>query len=415
MFFWILLFFLVGYSAIIGEHKIRINKAASALFAAILCWISYLFFSNAQLRSDLYTLSHHVSGIAQILFFLIAAMSIVELIDSHRGFSVILDWIRTTSKRRLMWIIAFLTFFLSAALDNLTTTILMVSLVRKLIPDQKERLLPCGLIVIAANAGGAWTPIGDVTTTMLWIEGQISSIAIMKALFLPSLVSLFVPLLYFSQQMKGHFTTKPEQEKREPGAVLVFVMGVLGLVFIPIFKALTGLPPFMGALFSLSILWITTDLMHFKENKRSHLRMPHIFSKIDLSGVLFFLGILLAVAALDTSGILVQLAAILQKTFATETWIATFIGMLSAIVDNVPLVAATMGMYPLEHFPPDSNLWHLIAYTAGTGGSMLIIGSAAGVALMGIEKIDFISYLKKVSLPAFLGYLAGIATYLLTA
>ena len=271
------------------------------------------------------------------------------------------------------------------------------------------------MIIIAANAGGAWTPIGDVTTTMLWINGQLSSFSVMQALFIPSLVSLLIPLGFYTWKTKGKYPPLPKGHsdvQSEPGARVVFALGVGGLVFVPIFKALTGLPPFMGVILALAILWIVTDLMHSKFEERVHLRVPHILTRVDTSGVLFFLGILLCVNALETAGILNLVAIWLDQTVHSLPAIATLIGLFSAIIDNVPLVAATMGMYPLEQFPMDSSFWHMIAYAAGTGGSILIIGSSSGVALMGLEKVDFVSYLRKASFPALLGYLGGMAVYL---
>lgn len=414
VYFLLILIFLIGYLAIILEHYIKVNKTAVSLFMAVACWVVYFVNSGEPLKEDLERLGHHVSGISQIIFFLLGAMTIVELIDSHKGFRIITNFITTSSKRKMLWIVSFVTFFLSAILDNLTTTILMVSLLRKLVPDPKEKLLLCCLVVVAANAGGAWTPIGDVTTTMLWIEGQLSSLKVMKALFIPSLISLVVPLLYYHFKTKGRYAPiEKDISKDEPGSQLVFFLGVGGLIFVPIFKALTGLPPFMGVLIGLSILWLVTDGLHFKHESRRHLRVPHIFTKIDMAGVLFFLGILLCVGALETAHILPNLASWLSEKIHNLSIIATLIGLFSAVVDNVPLVAATMGMYPLEQFPMDHPLWHMIAYAAGTGGSILIIGSASGVALMGMEKIDFVTYMKKASLPVFAGFLAGMGVYLI--
>jgi len=382
---------------------------------AVACWAAFFLHSAAPLKEDLGHLHLHVSSVAQIILFLLGAMTIVELVDSHRGFKIVTDFIRTRSKRKMFWIVSIATFFLSSVLDNLTTTILMVSLLRKLVRDPKDKFLLCILIVASANAGGAWTPIGDVTTTMLWIDGQISSLAVMKALFLPSVVSMLVPLLYFTFQVRGRFPAfeEKEEEKEEPGARLVFILGIAALVFVPIFKAWTGLPPFMGVLIGLSILWLATDVLHHRYEVRKHLRVPHVLTKIDISGVLFFLGILLCVSALEAAHILSDLAAWLSSKVSSLGVIATLIGLFSAVVDNVPLVAATMGMYSLEQFPQNHTFWMMIAYAAGTGGSILIIGSAAGVALMGMEKIDFVSYMKKASLPVLAGYLAGMGAYLL--
>lgn len=412
---WIVVIFALGYAAIILEHYIKVNKSAVALLIAVLCWMFYLLCSAAPVASDLQQLAHHVSSVSQIIFFLMGAMTLVELIDSHRGFKMITDRIQTQSKRKMLWLISLVTFFLSAVLDNLTTTIVMVSLLRKLVPQKTDRWLLCCIVVIAANAGGAWSPIGDVTTTMLWINGQLTSLPVMKALFLPSLVSLLVPVAFYSWKMKGTYAVSKKQSKvrTEPGGKLVLALGLGGLIFVPIFKTLTGLPPFMGVLLALAVLWLVTDLMHYKFEERQHLRVPHIMTRVDTSGVLFFLGILLCVNALEAAGILRGIAVWLNQTVQSLPLIATLIGLFSAIIDNVPLVAATMGMYPLQQFPPDSLLWHMIAYAAGTGGSILIIGSSSGVALMGLEKVDFVSYLKKASIPALLGYLAGILVYMI--
>jgi NhaD family Na+/H+ antiporter len=409
----LIIVFALGYTAIIFEHILKINKSAVAIFMAVACWAIFFLGSPHSVHENLVHLNANVSGVAQIIFFLLGAMTIVELIDSHHGFKVVTDAIRTTSKRKMLWLIAIATFFLSSILDNLTTTILMVSLLRKLIPDAKDRLLLCCLVVVAANAGGAWTPIGDVTTTMLWIDGQLTSLAVMKALFTPSMLSVLVPLIYFSFRVKGRISPAPANKKdvEEPGARLVFILGVLALVCVPIFKAFTGLPPFMGILIGLSILWLVTDGLHHAHEQRKHLRVPYILTKVDISGVLFFLGILLCVGSLEAANLLKDLATWLNGQVQSLATLATFIGLFSAVVDNVPLVAATMGMYPLDVFPPDHTLWHMIAYAAGTGGSILIIGSSSGVALMGMEKIDFVTYMKKVSIPVLVGYLVGMAAY----
>lgn len=414
--YFIIVIFALGYSAIIMEHYIKINKAASALLIAVLCWSLYLTCGAAPIGESIEALGHHLSEVSQIIFFLMGAMTIVELVDSHRGFKIVTDLIKTQSQRKMIWIIALVAFFLSSILDNLTTTILMVSLLRKLVPQAAERLLLCCIVVVAANAGGAWTPIGDVTTTMLWINGQISTFAVMKSLFIPSIISLLIPLAWFSFRTKGKLTMhklSAEEKAPVPGSRLVFFLGIGGLVFVPIFKAVTGLPPYMGVLLALAVLWIVTDSMHQKYEARSHLRIPHILTRVDTSGVLFFLGILLAVDALQTAGFLQVVANWLDATVKNQAAIATLIGFFSAVIDNVPLVAATMGMYPLQTYPPDSSLWHMIAYAAGTGGSMLIIGSAAGVALMGMEKIDFVTYMKKATIPVAFGYVAGMGIYLL--
>lgn len=407
--------FVLGYAAIIVEHYTQINKTAVALFIAVILWsiqfVTQLEPANVQLAE----LGDHVNHIAQIIFFLMGAMTIVELVDSHKGFKLLTDLVQTSSKTRLLIIVSFVTFFLSAVLDNLTTTILMISLLRKLVPHKEDRVLLVCLVVIAANAGGAWTPIGDVTTTMLWIDGQISSIAIMKALFLPSLISMLIPLGWYLFSYRGKIQGAAKEPDAKPirGANTILILGLLSLIFVPIFKALTGLPPFMGVLIGLAVLWFVTDILHRGWEERAYLRVPHILAKIDMSGVLFFLGILLCVDALQTAGLLNALARWLDTAIPSQAVIATLIGIFSAIIDNVPLVAATMGMYPLSQIPMDHTLWHMIAYAAGTGGSILIIGSAAGVAMMGMEKVDFIRYIRKASLPALLGYLGGMGLYLL--
>lgn len=407
--------FTLGYLAIIFEHTIKINKTAAALLMATISWALLFVHSGLSIEKSMDFLGEHVSDVSQIIFFLLGAMTLVELIDSHKGFRIITDVINTRSRKKMLWLIGIITFFLSAILDNLTTTIVMVSLLRKLIEEPKERMILGSVVVIAANAGGAWTPIGDVTTTMLWINGQITSVPIMKSLFLPSLLSLAVALLFFGFQMKGHYPSlvAKTRETPEPGARVVFYCGIGALIAVPIFKALIGLPPFMGMLIGVGALWLITDLMHHAHEGRSHLRVPHVLTRIDAAGVLFFLGILLSINALETIGVLRNLALFLGEKISNMAVIATAIGLISAVVDNVPLVAATMGMYDLQSFPTDSPLWQMIAYCAGTGGSILIIGSAAGVAFMGMEKIDFMWYLRKVSLIALAGYLAGIAFYII--
>lgn len=412
----IVLVFAIGYVAIILEYYLKVNKSAVALLIAVLCWAIYLVSNSAQVGQNLKVLGHHVSDVSQIIFFLMGAMALVELIDSHRGFKIITDRVSTKSKKKMLWIVAIVTFFLSSVLDNLTTTILMVSLLRKLVPNRSERLLLLCIVVIAANAGGAWTPIGDVTTTMLWINGQLSTFAVMKSLFLPSVISLLIPLIWYSMRAKGNLATHkiPHSESAlKPGGRLVFCLGIGGLIFVPIFKALTGLPPFMGVILALAVLWLVTDILHYPYQEREPLRVPYILTRVDTSGILFFLGILLCVDALQAAGILQTVADWLDATVKSQTMIATLIGFFSAVIDNVPLVAATMGMYPMEIYPMDASLWHMIAYAAGTGGSILIIGSSSGVALMGMEKIDFVTYMKKASIPVSLGYLGGMGVYLL--
>lgn len=408
--------FVLGYLAIIFEYYIRINKTASALLMATISWSILFLYSGEKIESSLGHLGDHVANVSQVIFFLLGAMTLVELIDSHKGFKMITDVINTRSKKKMLWLIGIIAFFLSAILDNLTTTIVMISLLRKLIKDQEERILLGSMVVIAANAGGAWTPIGDVTTTMLWIGGQITTFPIMRALFFPSLLSLVVTLFFIGLKLKGDYPNllqEKSHEKIEPGAELVFFSGILALLAVPVFKTLIGLPPFMGMLIGLGFLWLLTDILHHPYKDRHHLLVPHVLTKVDISGVLFFLGILLSINALETIGVLKSLAVYLGQHISNLAVISTSIGIISSIVDNVPLVAATMGMYDLRTYPVDSSLWQMIAYCAGTGGSILIIGSAAGVALMGMEKVDFVWYLRKISLKALSGYLIGIAFYLL--
>ncbi|MBC7776236.1 MAG: sodium:proton antiporter NhaD [Phycisphaerae bacterium] len=415
----IVLIFIVGYAAIAFEHGIKVNKAASALITGVLCWTVYVL---SEADKDLVStqLAEHLSTISGILFFLLGAMVIVELIDAHDGFDLVTKRISTTDKRRLLWLTCFIAFFLSAILDNLTTTIVMVSLIRKIVADREDRLLLVGMIVIAANAGGAWSPLGDVTTTMLWIGGQITALNIMKMLFLPSLVCLLVPLLILSRKMKGNVQT-PEKEEDGPWNSTpfernaVFALGIGALLFVPIFKTITHLPPYMGMLFGLGVMWVLTELIHGKkdEAEKGLLSVNHALRKIDTPSILFFLGILIAITALESVGTLHHLAGWLDRSVGNVTAIGVLIGFISAIVDNVPLVAASQGMYDLSTYPPDSFFWELIAYCAGTGGSTLIIGSAAGVAAMGMENINFFWYLKRISVLAAIGYLAGVAVYVM--
>jgi Na+/H+ antiporter NhaD/arsenite permease-like protein len=413
--------FVLGYALIALEHPLKINKAASALLTGVLCWTVYVLFSpNKDIVSE--ELTYHLGNLSGILFFLMGAMTIVELIDAHDGFEVITSRITTASKRKLLWIISFLAFFLSAVLDNLTTAIVMASVTRKLLAEKKERMFFVGMVVIAANAGGAWSPIGDVTTTMLWIGGQITSGNIIIRLIGPSLICMLAPLIALSFITRGK-VKKPADETSSLGTGrstafernLVFFGGVSLLVLVPVFKTLTHLPPYMGILLALGILWVLTELIHHKkdEGEKNYLSVAQALRKIDVSSILFFLGILIAVSALESTHLLVRLAQIVDEKIGNQSLIAICIGLLSAIVDNVPIVAATMGMYDLKTFPQDSYLWEFIAYCAGTGGSILIIGSAAGVAVMGIEKIDFFWYLKKLGWLAALGYFAGAAAFVL--
>ncbi len=405
--------FLMGYLLITLEHVIKIDKTAVSLYFAVLAWVVYGSLTHGQIPMVLGELRHHLAGIAEIVLFLLGAMTIVELISAHNGFRFIIESIRTKSKRKLLWIFCLITFVFSSFLDNLTTTIIMVTLLRKLLEPGKDRLIFASMIIIAANAGGAWSPIGDVTTTMLWIGGQITAGNIIKILLIPSLVCVSIPLIFESFFMKGETnqTGNSEAEKPEPYAKLIFFMGAGALISVPIFKSITHLPPYMGVMFGLAILWIATDILHAVA-QRHHLRVGHALGKIDVPSVLFFTGILLSVAALETAGALHLFANWLDSVIPSKDIIVTLMGGFSAVIDNVPLTAAAMGMYDLSLFPTDHKMWEMLAYAAGTGGSMLIIGSAAGVVAMGIEKIDFLWYLRRMSFVAALGYLGGMITYL---
>lgn len=416
----ICIIFILGYTAIAFEHPIKINKAASALVTAALCWSVYALFSADGHGASEY-LTEHLGEVSGILFFLMGAMTIVELIDAHDGFYIITSRIKTTNKRKLVWLVGFITFFLSAALDNLTTTIVLVSLLRKIIADKEERLMFAALVVIAANSGGAWSPIGDVTTTMLWIGGQITAASIIVQTIIPSLVSMIIPAALISWRMKGNlkqadtvaeenmnFTTSDFERN------LVFGLGLASLLFVPVFKTITHLPPYMGILFGLGAMWIITELIHSErdEQEKGLLSVNHALRKIDTPSVLFFLGILLSIGALQATGVLTSLANVMNDKIGDIKIITMAIGLLSAVVDNVPLVAAAQGMYSLTEYPTGHFFWEFLAYCAGTGGSALIIGSAAGVAAMGIEKIEFIWYLKRISLLALVGYFAGAAVFI---
>lgn len=401
---------IIGYSFIVFEHPLKINKTAPALLTGVLMWTIYSTFGHHPEKE----LFEHLGGISEILFLLLAAMTIVEIVDAHQGFRFITDKVTTTNPVKLLVIISFITFFLSALLDNLTTTIVMCSLLRKLIKNPEMKKTFTGVVIIAANAGGAWSPIGDVTTTMLWIGKQITDIAVIKKVFLPSVISLIIPLAIFSFRIRNKKITRPDykDEKIPRGSLLVFIVGILGLVWVPVFKSITHLPPYLGMLGSLSVVWIVSELLHIKkedEEKKPYTAV-HALTKIDAPSVLFFLGILLVIGCLETTGLLGNLATYADSEIGNRNVILFFIGIGSSVVDNIPLVAAVQSMY-IE--PTDSLLWHLLAYSAGTGGSLLIIGSAAGVAAMGIMKIDFIWYLKKFTFPVFLGYLAGFLVFLM--
>ncbi len=476
MFYLILIIFVLGYMAIALEHPLKVDKAATALIIGVLTWTVYILnvesilnmgfspswlelgsqvrnivdhikpaLSETQWLSSGWVdkiiiinepyhfvveeLEHHLIEISEILFFLLGAMTIVEIIDQHEGFKVITDKITTSNKVKLLWIIATITFFMSAVLDNLTTTIVMVALLKKLIVDQKTRWFYVSMVVLAANSGGAWSPIGDVTTIMLWIGGQITAMSIIAKVILPSIVSIVIPLAIVSFSMKG-LVERPLKLKHEVTfttyreRIIVFSTGIGALLFVPVFKTITHLPPYMGMLFGLGILWILTEIIHRSKPHEvtSKLKVFNILRKVDTPTVLFFLGILSAVACLQSAGHLNIMAGWLNDHLGNVYLINSAIGILSSIVDNVPLVAGSMGMYDIAlpgatgysaFFVQDGTFWELLAYCAGTGGSILIIGSAAGVAAMGIEKIDFIWYLKKISLLALIGYISGIATYYL--
>ncbi len=431
----IVIVFILGYILISLENPVRIDKAATALLTGVLCWLVLVFgiesmpsfTENSLIASDPAafirdSLFDHIGKIAEILFFLLGAMMIVELVDAHDGFIIITKRINTTSFIKLLWIISLVTFFLSSVLDNLTTAIIMCALLRSIVRRKENLWLLGGFVIIAANAGGAWSPIGDITTIMLWIGGQITALNIVKATFLASATCLIVPLLIVSvfskaqdidqdksagqDLLSSNFATSFEQK-------LLFFLGCALLLFVPVFKAITHLPPYMGILLAVGLMWIVTELLHKNKDTeiRRELSVGTILQNIDTPSILFFLGILLAVAALDTSGHLHAAADVLNQAFGNIYFINAFIGLLSSIVDNVPLVAACMGMYELSVFPQDHDFWKLLAYCAGTGGSILIIGSAAGVASMGILKIDFLWYIKRISPYALIGFLAGIGVY----
>ena len=415
--------FVIGYFFIAMEHTFKINKSATALLLAVVMWTLFVVIGGFHAGENHGVLVEALGDTAEILFFLLGAMTIVETIDQHGGFSIITDRITTKSKRKLLWVIAILTFFMSAVLDNLTTSIVMCALLRKLVSEKKDRWFFGGVVILAANAGGAWSPIGDVTTIMLWIKGNISALGVIKETLLASIVCLVVPVVGISMMLKGEIEkTQDIQVGNSISLVskfqskVVLGVGVGFLLFTPVFKTITHLPPYMGILLGLGILWIVTELMH-KHSPEVYQRMNigNIITRVDTPSVLFFLGILMAVSCLSNAGHLKLLAQSLDKMgnfYLTDL----IIGVLSSIVDNVPLVAAAMGMYNIAevgHFAVDGAFWEFLAYCAGTGGSLLIIGSAAGVAVMGMEKIDFVWYLKNISIWALLGYLAGAGVYIL--
>ena len=438
----IVIIFVLGYTAIVLEHPLKLDKTVPAILTGALLWaiisLSGLGVVTAEHKAGELegVLLHQVGKIAEILFFLIGAMVIVELVDLHRGFSVITNRIHTTNKTKLLWLISIISFFLSSVLDNLTTTIVMISLLRKLVPDRHERIWFVSFVVIAANAGGAWSPIGDVTTTMLWIGKKVSSLGLMADVFIPSILCLGVPLLIatFMGKFKGNVTlgagdvAASEERQQLLSSKTMLIFGIGGLIFVPIFKQITHLPPYMGMMISLSIVWLVSEYIHpgdkFYEERKHLYTARHALSKIEMSSILFFLGILLAVGALESVvaathadghpvGFLMSMAEHLQTAIPNTEIVVILLGVLSAIIDNVPLVAAVMGMYPMDLYPMDDKIWKLIAFTAGTGGSMLIIGSAAGVAAMGMERIDFIWYMKNISWLALIGFLVGSGAFVL--
>jgi Na+/H+ antiporter NhaD/arsenite permease-like protein len=408
-----LIVFIIGYIAIALEHFLHINKAATALLLGVVCWI-VLVFSHTGL--DINTLlQYNLAKCSEILFFLLGAMTIVELIDAHHGFDIITDKIKVSSTIKMLWLIAGITFFLSAILDNLTTTIVMITIVRKLIAQNSLRIYFAGIIVIAANAGGAWSPIGDVTTTMLWIGKQITEFAVIKQVFLPSVVAIIIPLAISSLVIKEKIEVPTQPVKRtntilpRNQQILVLCTGLIVFLMIPFFKTYTSLPPYMGMLFGLGILWLLTELLHRTkpEEHKELVTVHYIIQKIDTASILFFFGILLSIGALESGGYLHHIAQQLQSVLPNQHTQVFCLGLLSSIIDNVPLVAATQGMYPLTQIPTDSFFWHYLAFCTGTGGSILVIGSAAGVAAMGMLPIQFLPYIKRTGILALLGYAAG--------
>tara|TARA_S200000501_G_scaffold362281_1_gene391570 strand:- start:171 stop:1514 length:1344 start_codon:yes stop_codon:yes gene_type:complete len=408
--------FILGYIFITLEHVIKIDKASTALVTGVICWAIIAMGMNMPDMKKV--LLEHVGHISEILFFLLGAMTIVELVDVHQGFKIITDRINTTNRVKLLWILSIVAFFFSAVLDNLTAAIVMGALLSKIIKEKNDLWFFGGMIIIAANAGGAWSPIGDVTTIMLWISGKVTALNIISSTIIPSIVCMVVPLLYVSIRLKGHVLLTDINVDAEENITtskernFVFLLGVLGLLFVPIFKIVTDLPPYMGMLFSLGVIWIVTEILHRNKNyeKRKALTVIGAVKKIDILTIFFFLGILLAVHGLETIGTLSNVAVYLQETFNGDIFIINIIiGIFSAIVDNVPLVAGAIKMYPNELV--DSSFWEFLAYCAGTGGSVLIIGSAAGVAIMGILKIDFFWYLRRITLLALLGYGSGAICY----
>lgn len=432
-----ILIFVLGYLFIALEHKLRIDKAAIALLMCGALWtVLSLLGHNADIGSQLVK---QLGDTSEILFFLIGAMTIVDLIDRHGGFNVITDHITTRNKHKLLWLLAIITFFMSAVLDNMTTTIIMIMLLRRVIADRNERWIFASVIIIAANSGGAWSPIGDVTTIMLWMRGNVTSAALIGNLFLPALISVIIPTALAcryipNEEVRAEELTNNQGLPPNVGPRLshfILLIGIGGLLFVPVFKALTGLPPYLGMLISLGVMWVLTEIIYDKRRNMEESiknRVSKVLKHIDMPTILFFLGILMSVAALQSAGLLTDLAGFLDKSVHEVYTIAGITGLFSAVIDNVPLVAACMGMYPvvdpttlatsidptyLQAFVQDGTFWHLLAFCAGVGGSLLIIGSAAGVVAMGLEKIEFGWYLRKISLLALIGYAAGMLTLFL--
>jgi Na+/H+ antiporter NhaD/arsenite permease-like protein len=412
----IIIIFIIGYIAIATENLIHINKAASALVAGVLCWTVYIIFTDSNIV--LIQLNEQLIQISKILFFLIGAMTVVQLIDAHDGFSIVYKQIKSTQYGQLLWIICILTYFLSAVLDNLTTAIVMVTITNKLVKDDTRRLYFIGMIVLAANAGGVWSPIGDVTTTMLWSGDRITTENIIIKMFLPSLVCLLIPLIIAAKKVKGVIENfeldESEMISNHQEKNFIFFTGLAILIMVPFFKTITKLPPYMAMILGMGILWIITGLLHKNKSKREKysLSVAHALENIDMPSVLFFFGILLAVGVLEASGQLQLLASKSNTLIHSEKIMVILIGLLSSIVDNVPLVAATMGMYPVSIYPIDHTFWLFLSYCAGTGGSLLIVGSAAGIAAMGIGKVSFGWYLKNMTLLSLIGFSAGIILFL---
>ncbi len=418
------LIFLLSYTAIALEHPLHVNKTATALIGAGLLWTIYVLFSGGDIHTMVHDeLGHTLIEVGQIVFFLMGAMTIVELIDIHNGFDIITSRIKTRKTSTLLIQLGVATFFLSAVLDNLATTIVMCSLLKKILGKKEDRLLFAGLVVITANAGGAWSPIGDVTTTMLWVADKISAVTVIYQVFIPSVVAAVVPLAFVSNSVRGQIVEAPKTDvgvarhaqTSESERNIIFIAGIGVLVAVPVFKMITHLPPFLGVMFGLGFLWLTTDLLHKNKSQKEkdQLGLAHALAKIDLSSIVFFIGILLAVATLEHSKILPTVAQWLADTLGSVELIIGLIGLMSSLVDNVPMVAASIKMFPMDVNPKDSFLWQFLAFCAGTGGSILIIGSAAGLAAMGIMRINFFWYVKKISLLALVGYISGAIIFVI--